>query len=70
MSQDVYRLIHTRMKLGIAIADFTQPGGPKGIARHMSRLARTAEEFGFTRIIVMQGFGVVAGRPVHDCLPG
>lgn len=41
------------MNLGVAIADFTQPGGPAGIARHVSRLARTAEELGFTRIAVM-----------------
>ena len=41
------------MKLGMAIADFTQPGGPAGIAAHVGRLARTAEEFGFTRIAVM-----------------
>ncbi|MFE4962768.1 LLM class F420-dependent oxidoreductase [Streptomyces sp. NPDC056660] len=41
------------MNLGIAIADFTQPGGPAGIARHVAQLARSAEEFGFTRIAVM-----------------
>ncbi|MFD4507001.1 LLM class F420-dependent oxidoreductase [Streptomyces sp. NPDC058457] len=41
------------MNLGIAIADFTQPGGPAGIARHVARLARGAEEFGFRRIAVM-----------------
>ncbi|MFK0158160.1 LLM class F420-dependent oxidoreductase [Streptomyces sp. NPDC090493] len=41
------------MNLGIAIADFTQPGGPAGIARHVTELARSAEEFGFTRIAVM-----------------
>ena len=41
------------MNLGIAIADFTRPGGPAGIARHVGQLARTAEEFGFTRIAVM-----------------
>ncbi|MGW2962351.1 LLM class F420-dependent oxidoreductase [Streptomyces sp. NPDC001220] len=41
------------MNLGIAIADFTQPGGPAGIARHVAQLARNAEEFGFTRIAVM-----------------
>ncbi|MCT9110057.1 LLM class F420-dependent oxidoreductase [Streptomyces mirabilis] len=41
------------MNLGMAIADFTQPHGPAGIARHVGRLARTAEEYGFTRIAVM-----------------
>ncbi|MFD3454694.1 LLM class F420-dependent oxidoreductase [Streptomyces sp. NPDC058691] len=41
------------MKLGMAIADFTRPDGPAGIAAHVGRLARTAEEFGFTRIAVM-----------------
>ncbi|MFD6307647.1 LLM class F420-dependent oxidoreductase, partial [Streptomyces sp. NPDC060223] len=41
------------MNLGIAIADFTQPGGPAGIAGHVGRLARSAEEYGFTRIAVM-----------------
>ncbi|WP_405988322.1 LLM class F420-dependent oxidoreductase [Streptomyces sp. NBC_00986] len=41
------------MNLGIAIADFTRPGGPAGIARHVGQLARAADEFGFTRIAVM-----------------
>jgi alkanesulfonate monooxygenase len=41
------------MRLGIAIADFTVPDGPAGIARHVARLARSAEEFGFSRVAVM-----------------
>ncbi|MFK0104449.1 LLM class F420-dependent oxidoreductase [Streptomyces sp. NPDC091217] len=41
------------MNLGIAIADFTRPDGPAGIARHVAQLARSAEQFGFTRIAVM-----------------
>jgi alkanesulfonate monooxygenase SsuD/methylene tetrahydromethanopterin reductase-like flavin-dependent oxidoreductase (luciferase family) len=41
------------MNLGMAIADFTQPQGPAGIAHHVGRFARAAEEYGFTRIAVM-----------------
>ncbi|WP_405945591.1 LLM class F420-dependent oxidoreductase [Streptomyces prunicolor] len=41
------------MNLGIAIADFTRPGGSAGIARHVGQLARAADEFGFTRVAVM-----------------
>ncbi|MFC8520587.1 LLM class F420-dependent oxidoreductase [Streptomyces sp. NPDC057257] len=41
------------MNLGIVIADFTQPEGPTGLARHVAQLARSAEKFGFTRIAVM-----------------
>ena len=41
------------MNLGIAIADFTVPEGPPGIARQVARLARTAEDAGFTRVTVM-----------------
>jgi alkanesulfonate monooxygenase len=41
------------MDLGIAVADFTVPEGPAGLARHVARLARSAEESGFTRVAVM-----------------
>jgi F420-dependent oxidoreductase-like protein len=41
------------MKLGLAIADFTVPGGPGAIAGTLREVAATAEDAGFTRIAVM-----------------
>ncbi|MFI9781822.1 LLM class F420-dependent oxidoreductase [Streptomyces sp. NPDC051956] len=58
------------MNLGFAIADFTQPGGPVSLARHVSRLARTAEELGFTRIAVMDHLFQIGnvGAPEQEML--
>ena len=41
------------MRLGLAIADFTVPGGPPAIADMLRGVAATAEEAGFSRIAVM-----------------
>ena len=41
------------MRLGLAIADFTVPGGPPAIAGKLRDVAVTAEEAGFSRIAVM-----------------
>ena len=41
------------MRLGLAIADFTVPGGPPAIAGMLRDVAGTAEEAGFGRVGVM-----------------
>ncbi|KIF78106.1 luciferase [Streptomyces sp. 150FB] len=41
------------MKLGVALADFTLPQGPRAIPRHVGQMARDAEHLGFTRVAVM-----------------
>jgi alkanesulfonate monooxygenase len=41
------------VKLGLHIADFTYPSGPKGLAGDLTRIAAAAEEAGFARLSVM-----------------
>jgi F420-dependent oxidoreductase-like protein len=41
------------VKLGLHIADFTYPSGPKGLADDLTRIAVTAEEAGIARVSVM-----------------
>ena len=49
------------MKLGVHIADFTFPGGPKTLAHDLTRIARAAEEAGFSRISVMDHVWQIRG---------
>src|SRR6476660_5134346 len=58
------------MKLGVHIADFTFPGGPKTLADDLTRIARAAEEAGFSRISVMDHVWQIGihGPPEHEML--
>jgi alkanesulfonate monooxygenase len=58
------------VKIGLHIADFTYPSGPKGLADDLTRIAATAEEEGFARVSVMDHvwqIGVL-GPPEHEML--
>jgi alkanesulfonate monooxygenase len=58
------------MKLGVHIADFTWPGGPKTLAADLGRVAEAADEAGFARISVMDHLWqiFVIGPAEHDML--
>jgi F420-dependent oxidoreductase-like protein len=56
--------------IGLHIADFTYPAGPKGLAEDLTRIATAAEDAGFARISVMDHvwqIGVL-GPPEHEML--
>jgi alkanesulfonate monooxygenase len=56
--------------IGLHIADFTYPAGPKGLAEDLTRIAVAAEDAGFARISVMDHvwqIGVL-GPPEHEML--
>ncbi|MET0864075.1 MAG: TIGR03560 family F420-dependent LLM class oxidoreductase, partial [Nakamurella sp.] len=58
------------MELGLHIADFTFPDGPRGLRDDLTRIATTAEEVGFASVSVMDHLwqiGVV-GPPELDML--
>lgn len=58
------------MRLGVTIADFTWPEGPHSIARHVTELARAADDLEFSRIAVMDHLfqiGIV-GAPEQEML--
>jgi F420-dependent oxidoreductase-like protein len=56
------------MKLGIAVADFSWPGGPDSIGPTLSRVARAADEAGLDSLWVMDHFFQIriTGRPPED----
>ncbi|GIM93029.1 LLM class F420-dependent oxidoreductase [Paractinoplanes toevensis] len=58
------------MELGLAIADFTWPGGNARIGDTLHRLASSAEEAGFSRITVMDHLwqAPVVGAPEREML--
>ena len=58
------------MKLGVHIADFTFPGGPRTLADDLTRIARAAEENGFARVSVMDHVWQISvvGPEDHDML--
>ena len=41
------------MKIGLQLASFTWPGGPRAMASRFAEIARTAEEAGFYSVWVM-----------------
>jgi F420-dependent oxidoreductase-like protein len=58
------------MKLGLHIADFTWPNGPRSLAQDLTRVAVAAEDAGFARLSVMDHvwqIGVI-GPPEHEML--
>jgi F420-dependent oxidoreductase-like protein len=58
------------MKIGLHIADFTYPSGPRGLADDLTRIATTAEEQGFARVSVMDHVWQIRGLgpPEHEML--
>jgi alkanesulfonate monooxygenase len=58
------------MKLGLHVADFTWPGGPATMAADLARIARTAEDVGFSKLSVMDLVWQIAhnGPPEHEML--
>jgi F420-dependent oxidoreductase-like protein len=58
------------MELGLGVADFTWPDGPQSLGRDLARVAKAAEDCGFTKLSVMDHvwqIGVV-GPPEHEML--
>ncbi len=58
------------MKIGLHLADFTFPSGPRGLAGDLARVVASAEEAGFARISVMDHVWQIAnhGPPEHEML--
>jgi len=58
------------MKLGVHIADFTFPGGPRTLADDLARIAQAAEQNGFARVSVMDHVWQISviGPEDHDML--
>lgn len=44
------------MRIGLQISDFTWPGGPPELGRTLARVARTADEAGFSHVALMDHF--------------
>src|SRR6266581_8658866 len=58
------------MELGLHLADFTWPAGPRRLGENLTTVARAAEDCGFAKLSVMDHvwqIGVV-GPPEHDML--
>jgi F420-dependent oxidoreductase-like protein len=58
------------MELGLHVADFTWPDGPPSLGKDLARVAKAAEDCGFTKLSVMDHvwqIGVV-GPPEHEML--
>jgi alkanesulfonate monooxygenase len=58
------------MKLGLHVSNFTWPGGPTMIARDLGRVAKAAEEQGFSKLSVMDHLWQIGsnGPTDHDML--
>src|ERR1700755_3549908 len=58
------------MHLGLHIADFTYPSGPKSLADDLKRIAVAAEDQGFSKISVMDHVWQIhmIGPPEHEML--
>ena len=58
------------MELGLHVADLTWSGGGPQLASSLARVARTAEDAGFTRLTVMDHFWQITGLgpPEHEML--
>jgi F420-dependent oxidoreductase-like protein len=58
------------MELGLHVSDFTWPGGAPDLAPTLVRIARDAENAGFTRLSVMDHFWQIGhiGPPEHEML--
>jgi len=58
------------MELGLHVANFTWTGGAPELAPSLARVARAAEDAGFTRLTVMDHFWQITGvgPPEHEML--
>ncbi len=58
------------MKLGLHVADFTWPDGPRQIGPNLKRIAAVAEDAGFAKLSVMDHVWQIAnvGPPENDML--
>ena len=58
------------MKIGLQIPDFTWPGGPARLGPDLARVARAADDAGFSAIWVMDHFFQISslGPPEHEML--
>jgi F420-dependent oxidoreductase-like protein len=58
------------MQLGLHLADFTYPDGPGQLGPDLARVARAAEDAGFTKLSVMDHLWQIAGigPPEHEML--
>jgi F420-dependent oxidoreductase-like protein len=58
------------MKLGLHVADFTWPDGPRQIGPNLKRVAAVAEDVGFAKLSVMDHVWQIAnvGPPENDML--
>lgn len=60
------------MRIGLQIPDLTFPGGPTELGAHLGKIARTAEDAGFSSLWVMDHFFQIppVGPAEHDMLEG
>ena len=58
------------MKLGIGLADFTWPGGPRHLGEDLAAVGRAADAAGFDRLSVMDHLWQIrgVGPPEHEML--
>jgi F420-dependent oxidoreductase-like protein len=58
------------VKIGLHVADFTYPSGPRGLADDLTRVVTAAEEAGFARVSVMDHLWQIGvlGPPEHEML--
>jgi F420-dependent oxidoreductase-like protein len=58
------------MKLGVHLADFTWPDGPRALGNDLKTAARAAEDCGFTKLSVMDHVWQIGGvgPPEHEML--
>src|ERR1700687_2237458 len=60
------------MRISLAIADFTSPGGPACLGQELARVAVAADQLGFDSLSVMDHFFQIRmiGPPEHAMLEG
>jgi alkanesulfonate monooxygenase len=58
------------VEIGLHIADFTYPSGPRGLADDLTRVVTAAEDAGFARVSVMDHVWQIGflGPPEHEML--
>jgi F420-dependent oxidoreductase-like protein len=58
------------MQLGLHVADFTWPDGPPSLGKDLARVAKAAEDCGFTKLSVMDHVWQISviGPPEHEML--
>jgi alkanesulfonate monooxygenase SsuD/methylene tetrahydromethanopterin reductase-like flavin-dependent oxidoreductase (luciferase family) len=60
------------MRISLAIADFTSPGGPACLGQELARVAVAADQLGFDSLSVMDHFFQIRmiGPPEREMLEG